>query len=503
MTKKILAISFAVLFAVSMIFAGFTNDVQGHSIEKKIDKSFILCAIETDGQTIYPDNDIDSDIVASATGVFYPESWTFVLIEEGDIEEVLDLTGHPDVRSHDTVNGQNHYSDDTDHTIDDGHNIAAHVDEVHYNCKDTAVATASAPGPSISVDFGDVVQITLVSDIDNFHVHSIDQHAVNGDEHVNSGPIQQGHKKTWIWEAEDSGSFLYHCGGNGLMNLWEHINNGMYGNIIVQPKDSNSNDDNKKQGKNTPTAEYNVMFSDMYTKVTDPESFTDLAVNHEFDLGAFVAGDNNIMVTNGEAFNYAPFIGAPWNDGHHNLVVLNPLVTDLSEVVPFLASILAGDPDLSLLVNTNLSGAPILAPTDEVTRWYITNPGPNNFLAWHFIAGQIDVRDGSTPKKLMTPVANEETWTVPPGSSSTTETVFPSSGIYVGVTHKLNDVVKGGAFAVLACDINGADDLPTVAGVPLGIVCDADWNGDGIGGTLADLNAFNALVSPKINNSVI
>jgi len=202
-------------------------------------------------------------------------------------------------------------------------------------------------------------------------------------------------------------------------------------------------------------------------------------------------------------------IGAPWNDPpadpHHNLVVLNPLVTDLSEVVPFLATIAAGSPDLSLLVNTDLSGAPILVPKDEVTRWYITNPGPNNFLAWHFIAGQMDVRDGSTPQQLMTPVANEETWTVPPGSSSTTESVFPSSGIYVGVTHKLNDVVKGGAFAVLACDVNGADDLPTVAGVPLGVVCDANWDGsaDGVGGTLSDLNAFNALVSPKINNSEI
>ena len=239
-------------------------------------------------------------------------------------------------------------------------------------------------------------------------------------------------------------------------------------------------DDDKKKGK-TPTAEYNVMFSDMYTKETNDGGAS--AANHEFDLDAFVAGDNNIMVTNGQAFNYAPFIGAPWDDGggiNHDLVVLNPLVP------------------LGVL-----DGAPILAPTNEITRWYITNPGPNNFLAWHFIAGQMDVRDGSTPKKLMTPVANEETWTVPPGSSSTTESVFPSAGIYVGVTHKLNDVVKGGAFAVLACDVNGVDDLPTVAGVDLAFVCDADWDGDGTGGTLDDLNAFNALVNPKISNSEI
>ncbi len=460
MTRKILAASLAILFTVSMVFVGFTNDVQGHSLpveDTPYDKSFVLCAYETMGQLIYPDNDIDGLIVGNADGVFYPESWTFVLIDEDDIQLV-----HPDnyplspgdggeFRDHDTVNGQNH-------------------EGAHYNCAGEAVADASMPGPSISVDYGDVVKVTLVSDIDNIHIHSIDQHAINGNEHVNSGPIQQGHMKTWIWEAEDAGSFLYHCAGNGLMNLWTHINNGMYGNIVVQPVGENK----------APTVEYNVMFSDMYTKNTT-QTQAGTGNEHEFDLGAFVAGDNNIMVTNGQAFNYAPFIGADWNDGDHSIVVLNPLSLD------------------PLVVD----GAPILAPTNELTRWYITNPGPNNFLAWHFIAGQMDVRDGSTPKHLMTPVSNEETWTVPPGSSSTTETVFPSSGVYVGVTHKLNDIVKGGAFAVLACDVNGVDNLPTVAGVDLAFVCDADWDGDGTGGTLDDLNAFNAGINPKVNNKEI
>ena len=175
---------------------------------KPFDKSFVLCAIETEGQSIYPDNDIDRLIVGSPNGIFYPESWTFVLIDANAID-VVDSEDYPDeLRTHDTVNGQDH-------------------EGAHYNCNDGAVAAASAPGPSLSVEFGDVVQITLVSDIDNEHIHSIDQHAINGDEHVNSGPIQQGHQKTWIWTAEDAGSFLYHCAGNGLMNLWTHINRGV------------------------------------------------------------------------------------------------------------------------------------------------------------------------------------------------------------------------------------------------------------------------------------
>lgn len=439
MTYRITTIVIATILLGSVLGLQLNPTAEAHTITDDIGKSFVLCAIETDGQSIYPDNDIDELIVGSPDGVFYPESWTFVLIDIDDIDEV-DPGDYPvGLRTHDIVNGQDHAG-------------------AHYNCNDAAVSNASFPGPSISVDFGDIVQVTLVSDIDNEHMHSIDQHALNGDEHVNSGPIQQGHMKTWVWEAEDSGSFLYHCAGNGLMNLWTHINNGMYGNIVVQPE----GDDGMV------AVEYSVMFSDMYTMEIDANG-DDPAI-HAFDLDAFVAGDNNIMVTNGEAFNYAPFIGAEWGDGDHHLVILNPL--DVGAGV--------------------LNGVPLVAPIGENTRWYITNPGPNNFLAWHFIAGQMDVRDGSTPQKLMNPVSNEETWSIPAGSSSTTDTVFPSVGPYIGITHKLNDVVKGGAFAVIACDIENPENNEAH---PL-----AEFVCNDVGGfeSIEDIIAFNEAINPKV-----
>jgi hypothetical protein len=232
----------------------------------------------------------------------------------------------------------------------------------------------------------------------------------------------------------------------------------MYGNIVAQPEGD----------EDQIAVEYSVMFADMYTMEIDANG-ADPAI-HAFDLGAFVAGDNNIMVTNGEAFNYAPFIGAEWGDGDHHQVILNPL--DVGAGI--------------------LNGVPLVAPVGENTRWYITNPGPNNALAWHFIAGQMDVRDGSTPKKLMTPVSNEETWTVPAGSSSTTDTVFPSVGPYIGVTHKLNDVVKGGAFAVIACDIDNPENNEAH---PL-----AEFVCNDVGGfeSIEDIIAFNEAINPKV-----
>jgi len=450
-TLSIATIAIATILLGSVVGSiQLSPTAEAHTIpDDEVDKEFVLCAIDTTEQNVAPDNDI------TPGGIINANSWTFVLIDATDIEEV-DPDDYPTVfhdldelDAHAAINGQ-------------PHSIGGEF-EPHFNCKDEAVAAASAPGPSISVDRGDTVRITLVSDIDNEHVHSIDQHALNGDEHVNSGPVHIGHSTTWIWKAEQAGSFLYHCTGNGLVNIWTHINNGMYGNIVVVP--------DKEKKKEAPAVEYSVMFADMYLDVDEGiGTFTPAIFG-----GIFLDDHKTLEVTNGQAFNYAPFIGSDWMDDEHAPLTLNAIDLEAEDV----------------------GGVPILAPVDEITRWYITNPGPNEFLAWHFIAGQMDVRDGSTPKKLMTPVANEETWTVPPGSSSTTDTVFPSVGPYIGITHKLSDVVKGGAFAVVACDI---DNPANNADHPLSqLLCEDIGLGEDMPiRSIEDIIAFNEAINPKV-----
>jgi plastocyanin len=61
---------------------------------------------------------------------------------------------------------------------------------------------------------------------------------------------------------------------------------------------------------------------------------------------------------------------------------------------------------------------------------------------------------------------NDEGWTIPPGSGSVIEITFPEEGIYVGVDHAMNDVLKGGAFAVLATPESTPDDHPAGTMVP-------------------------------------
>ena len=446
----------AILLVVVATFQLLSPTSEAHTIaDGQVDKEIVLCAIDTLEQLVAPDNDL------TPGGITNTDSWTFVLIDATDIVEVPpgdDGVNYPtefhdlaDLDYHADINGQPHSN-------------GVDTFEPHYNCILEGLPP-SAPGPSITVNRKDVVRVTLVNDIDNEHVHSLEQHAISGDEHTNSGPVHIGHKKTWIWKADQAGSFLYHSAGNGLVNIWTDINNGMYGNIVVQPSE-NPNE--------SPAIEYSVMFADMYLslggKKGDPTAGT-------FDFSTFITEDNLLEVTNGQAFNYAETIGADWGDGDHAPITLNPI-------------------NFPTPVDGDFGGMPILAPVGKTTRLYITNPGPNQFLAWHFIAGQMDVRDGSTPSNLMTPVKNEETWTVPPGSSSITETVFPSTGPYVGVTHKLSDIVKGGAFVVVACDvddpannaiINGGHPLSELLCITLATI-----------ESIEDIRAFNAGINPKV-----
>lgn len=259
------------------------------------------------------------------------------------------------------------------------------------------VFNGTIPGPPIVANYGDTIEMTLINQ--GQQIHSIDLHSAKGNEQVNSGPVMPGGgKKVWTWKAVSAGGFLYHCAGDGLLGVWEHIANGMFGGVIVHPT-------NEK-----PAKEFYMVYGDMYYTGNDTEK--------SFDMNAFMAGNNNLEVTNGMAFKYAPGIG--------------------------------GVAKLDL----NKDAQPLMVKPGELTRWYVVNGGPNQGIAFHFIAGLIDVKDGSINTsnggRYGTQVKNDETWWVPPGSASVFEATFPSEGPYVGVTHKLNDVVKGGAFVVWA-----------------------------------------------------
>jgi nitrite reductase (NO-forming) len=120
------------------------------------------------------------------------------------------------------------------------------------------VFNGTVPGPVVSVDQGDTVEFTLVNE--GNVIHSMDFHAGDGttqavgsnaSEHGSN--IQPGESVTWRWTPTRAGAFFYHCGADGLNGVWEHIANGMYGGVVVHPRDER------------PAKEFYIVFGEIYS----------------------------------------------------------------------------------------------------------------------------------------------------------------------------------------------------------------------------------------------
>ena len=284
------------------------------------------------------------------------------------------------------------------------------------------VFNGTIPGPVISVDQGDTIEFTLTNEGEV--IHSIDFHAgfgpqaaVGSDASETGSNVQPGQSVTWTWSPPYAGVFYYHCGADGLNGVSEHIANGMYGGIVVHPPNEQ------------PAKEFYVVFGEIYSNNVQG-LFTAANGTGTLDLNKFLARNPDLVMTNGMAHKYVPSIGA------FSKIDLNP-DAQVFQVQP-----------------------------GELTRWYIVNGGPSDDVAFHFISGIISVHDGSIQNRYGTQDLNDETWNIPPGSGSVIEAVFPSEGIYVGVDHAMNDVLKGAAFAVLATPDSTPDDHPAGTMVP-------------------------------------
>jgi nitrite reductase (NO-forming) len=91
------------------------------------------------------------------------------------------------------------------------------------------------PGPFIRVKVGDTVDIHLKNSADSAMIHSVDFHATTGPGGGAAAlQVDPGHEKSMTWKALVPGLFVYHC---ATPMVSEHIANGMYGLILVEPED--------------------------------------------------------------------------------------------------------------------------------------------------------------------------------------------------------------------------------------------------------------------------
>ena len=91
------------------------------------------------------------------------------------------------------------------------------------------------PGPMLRVRQGDTVELTLSNDAKSQNVHSIDLHAVTGPGGGAVGTqVKPGESKTITFQALNAGLYVYHCASPHIPT---HIAQGMYGLILVEPKE--------------------------------------------------------------------------------------------------------------------------------------------------------------------------------------------------------------------------------------------------------------------------
>jgi nitrite reductase (NO-forming) len=137
------------------------------------------------------------------------------------------------------------------------------------------------PGPLVRVTEGDTVDFTLINDKTNKNSHAMDFHAASVDVVKDYGSIKPGETKHYTFTASYPGVFFYHCGSDPMI---QHIARGMFGAIIVDPKDT----------KAWPRAdrEYVLIQSELYP---NPDAKEDMMQNKW----------SNVMF-NGGIFKYDP-----------------------------------------------------------------------------------------------------------------------------------------------------------------------------------------------------
>lgn len=233
------------------------------------------------------------------------------------------------------------------------------------------------PGPMIRVRVGDTVVVTLRNNPDDKMAHSIDLHAALGQ---GGGAaltqVPPGEERTFSFVAITPGLFVYHC---GTPMVAEHVANGMYGLILVEPA----------EGLKPVDHEYYVMQGEIYA----PPPPYNAGVPVGLDQARLMAATPQYYVMNGA-------VGA------------------LSKQYPMTASV------------------------GQSVRIFFGNAGPNATSSPHMI-GEIFQRVFAFGSLLSPPLLGVQTATVPPGGAAIFELKAHTPGKFPFMDHALVRMEQG------------------------------------------------------------
>ena len=235
----------------------------------------------------------------------------------------------------------------------------------------------SCPGPFIRAREGDVLEVNVVNNDPSGMPHNIDFHACDGP--GGGAPLllaSQGQKRSAQFLLTHPGLFVYHCAAAPIPM---HVANGMYGMILVEPK----------EGMTKVDKEYYVMQSEFYVD----EGGVDERGVIPIDYAKGLKEDADYVVFNGKE-------GA---------------LTDKN---------------------------PLKAQVGEEVRIFFGNAGPNLTSAFHMIGTTFErcYREGDI---ITPPLRNVQTTVVPPGGSAVVELKCQVPGNLTLVDHAIYRIDKG------------------------------------------------------------
>lgn len=242
------------------------------------------------------------------------------------------------------------------------------------------------PGPMVRVRRGDRIHLQLTNPEDSNLPHNIDFHAIYGPGGgAEDTTITPGESAEIEFTAMYPGIHIYHCAVSGFDH---HISSGMFGAILVEPKNG------------LPEVDRELYFGQHEIYTGDQSQNGELA----FDFDAMSVEEPTYVVFNGEPYAF-----------------------------------------------TEDKYGPIEVKTDERIRIFFANGGPNLTSSWHAIGNVWSrlYRDGDLVSK---PGRFVETTSVPPGSVAAAEINTPVPGPIHLVDHAATRAVRRGALGTIFAD---------------------------------------------------
>jgi len=154
------------------------------------------------------------------------------------------------------------------------------------------------PGPTMRVTEGDLVKINVINPPQNNHTHSLHLHSVHPSimDGVGGpgGNIKPGENFTYIFTAQPYGVYPYHC---HVSPIDQHINKGLYGAFIIDPKIPRQNMTEMVMLMNGYDLDYEKEGIGP-SRIPTPEEVLEDYMPQEFEHG------NEVYTVNGKAFDY-------------------------------------------------------------------------------------------------------------------------------------------------------------------------------------------------------